>query len=69
MAAGAHPIAEFDSAAELRDAVTAGRVRWVVLRRRDLDGLGLPFRVAADETTFPGASAEGVEPKAGAEYP
>jgi 4-amino-4-deoxy-L-arabinose transferase-like glycosyltransferase len=52
-----HPITEYDSPAELRAAIGAGRVSWVVLRRRDLDGLGLPFRVAAEETTFPWADA------------
>jgi hypothetical protein len=47
------PVTEFDTLADLREAAAEGRVRWVILRRRDLDGLDLPTEVLAEEPTYP----------------
>jgi 4-amino-4-deoxy-L-arabinose transferase-like glycosyltransferase len=47
------PLAEYNTPAELRAAAADGRVQWVILRRRDLDRLGLPVEVRAEETAYP----------------
>jgi hypothetical protein len=47
------PIAEFDSLADVRAAAAAGRVRRVILRRRDLDGLRTPANTLAEEPMYP----------------
>jgi hypothetical protein len=49
----AEPIAEFDTREHLAAATAAGQVRWVILRRRDLEGLELPANIVAEEPSHP----------------
>ncbi len=46
------PIPEFDALADLGPAVRRGDVRYLILRRRDLEGLNTPAAVLAEETTY-----------------
>jgi hypothetical protein len=45
-------IAEFQSEADLKSAVEAGRVRWLIVREQDLVRLALPLTVAVREPAF-----------------
>jgi 4-amino-4-deoxy-L-arabinose transferase-like glycosyltransferase len=47
------PIPEYETVAALAAAVRDGGVRWLLLRRRDLAGLGLSGTVEASEASFP----------------
>jgi 4-amino-4-deoxy-L-arabinose transferase-like glycosyltransferase len=52
------PVPEYDTAEELESAARRGRIKWVILRRRDLRALNLPGREATDEPTYPWDSPE-----------
>ncbi len=47
------PVPEFGTAGELAEAVRAGRVRWVVARRRYLAGADLPAAPVCGEAVYP----------------
>ena len=47
------PVPEYEKLRDLSTAVAAGRVRWIVVRRRDIAQLGLPVAVAASEAVYP----------------
>ena len=47
------PVPEYERLADLSDAVAGGSVRWIVVRQRDLEQLGLPVEVAASEPVYP----------------
>jgi len=47
------PLPEFDSADELAKAVAQNQIRWVILRRRDLDNLKMPAKILASEASYP----------------
>ena len=51
-------VPEFATEAELVEAVRAGRVRWVLARRRYLDGLSLPMHTVAEEPSRPWEAAD-----------
>jgi 4-amino-4-deoxy-L-arabinose transferase-like glycosyltransferase len=45
-------IAEYQSESDLKSAVEAGRVRWLIVREQDLARLALPLTVAVREPAF-----------------
>lgn len=47
------PVPEYERLTDLSAAVAGGSVRWIVVRRRDLEQLGLPVVVAASEAVYP----------------
>jgi 4-amino-4-deoxy-L-arabinose transferase-like glycosyltransferase len=47
------PVPEYGTLGDLDAAIGDGRVRWLVVRRRDLDRLNVPARVAASEPVYP----------------
>jgi 4-amino-4-deoxy-L-arabinose transferase-like glycosyltransferase len=48
------PIPEYERVADLSSAVAKGKVRWIVIRRRDIDRLKLmPVTIAASEPVYP----------------
>lgn len=52
------PTPEYDKLGELNSAVSAGRAKWIVIRRRDLGLLKFATTPAAAETVFPWESKE-----------
>jgi 4-amino-4-deoxy-L-arabinose transferase-like glycosyltransferase len=54
----ARPVPEYNRVKELDAAVRSGRVRWIVVLRRDLGRLDFPFTEAASEAVFPWDSDE-----------
>ena len=46
------PIQEFDEPETLRRAFEAGKVRWLIVRRRDLDALPMATTIMDREATF-----------------
>jgi 4-amino-4-deoxy-L-arabinose transferase-like glycosyltransferase len=48
-----HPVPTFATQRALDTAVNAGKVRWVVVRQRDLDRLGFPAEIKAHEAIYP----------------
>jgi 4-amino-4-deoxy-L-arabinose transferase-like glycosyltransferase len=52
------PLPEYSSGEDLRKAFEDGRVRWVLLRQRDLAGLELPRTVIACEAVYPWEGTE-----------
>ncbi len=51
------PVPQYDDPAALSKAIAAGKIRWVVGRRRDVEPLGLPAETVATEATFPWENA------------
>jgi hypothetical protein len=49
----AGPLAEFDKPKDLANAVSAGKIEWIIARRRDLPSIGLPNEVLAEEASYP----------------
>ncbi len=49
----AKPLVEFDKPKELADAVSDGKIEWVIVRRRDLPTIGLPTQILAEEASYP----------------
>jgi 4-amino-4-deoxy-L-arabinose transferase-like glycosyltransferase len=49
----AQPLAEFDKPKDLARAVRDGKIEWVIVRRRDLPGIGLPSEILVEEASFP----------------
>lgn len=47
------PVPEFDKLSDLIDAVSNGKVQWLIVRRRDLDLLNFKSEPAAAETFYP----------------
>lgn len=47
------PVPEYERLADLSAAVAGGSVLWIVIRRRDLEHIGLPVVVAASEAVYP----------------
>lgn len=47
------PVPEYGTLRDLDAAIGDGRVRWLVVRRRDLSRLNVPTRVAASEAVYP----------------
>jgi 4-amino-4-deoxy-L-arabinose transferase-like glycosyltransferase len=47
------PLAEYDKPKDLANAVGAGKIAWVVVRRRDLLSIGLPTQILAEEASYP----------------
>jgi 4-amino-4-deoxy-L-arabinose transferase-like glycosyltransferase len=47
------PLPEFDHPKDLSDAVGAGKVQWVIVRRRDMDGIGLATQIVTEEASYP----------------
>ena len=52
------PIPEYERLADLNSVASAGRVRWIVIRRRDLGLLKFDTKPVAAETVFPWESKE-----------
>jgi 4-amino-4-deoxy-L-arabinose transferase-like glycosyltransferase len=52
------PVPEFDTATELDSAVRDGRIKWVIVRRRDIPDMGVPARERAFEPSYPWDSPE-----------
>jgi len=52
------PTPEYEKLADLNSVVSGGRVRWIVIRRRDLGLLKFNTKLAAAETVFPWESKE-----------
>jgi 4-amino-4-deoxy-L-arabinose transferase-like glycosyltransferase len=52
------PVATYGSLSTLDQSIKAGTVRWVVLRRRDLESLDVGAVIVASEATFPWDSKE-----------
>jgi hypothetical protein len=52
------PVQEYDGATEIESAVRQGRIKWVIVRRRDIPELGVPARVRAFEPGYPWDSVE-----------
>ena len=52
------PIPEYEKLADLNGVVSGGRVKWIVIRRRDLRLLKFETNSAAAETVFPWESKE-----------
>lgn len=55
----AEPIQEFDEKEPLRRAIDAGKLRWLIVRGRDLSDLPSTATIVDRETTFPWEEAEG----------
>jgi 4-amino-4-deoxy-L-arabinose transferase-like glycosyltransferase len=47
------PLAEFDKPKDLANAVSDGKIEWVIVRRRDLPGIQLPTEILAEEASYP----------------
>jgi 4-amino-4-deoxy-L-arabinose transferase-like glycosyltransferase len=47
------PLPEFDKPRDLANAVNAGKIEWVIVRRRDLASVSLPTEVIAEEAWYP----------------
>jgi 4-amino-4-deoxy-L-arabinose transferase-like glycosyltransferase len=47
------PLAEFDQPKDLATAVSAGKIEWVIVRRRDLPSITLPTEILAAEASYP----------------
>jgi hypothetical protein len=47
------PLAEFDKPRDLANAVSAGKIEWIIVRRRDLSTISLPTEILAEEATYP----------------
>jgi 4-amino-4-deoxy-L-arabinose transferase-like glycosyltransferase len=54
----AEPVPQYDTLAELESAIRSGRIKWVILRRRDIPALDMPAREAAFEPSYPWDSRE-----------
>ncbi|MBV8360643.1 MAG: glycosyltransferase family 39 protein [Deltaproteobacteria bacterium] len=54
----AEPVPQYDTLAELKSAITSGRIKWVILRRRDVLALDMPAHVAIFEPNYPWNSRE-----------
>jgi len=52
------PVPQYETMRDLEAAIQRGQVRWVVIRRRDLDQLNVPARISAREETYPWDSKE-----------
>ena len=52
------PIPQYESAVELASAARSGRVRWIILRRRDVPVLNMSAREIVAEPTYPWDSLE-----------
>lgn len=52
------PVPEYLTMRDLDTAIGDGRVRWLVVRRRDLDRLNVPARVTASEAIYPWDATE-----------
>jgi len=52
------PVPEYQKLADLNSVVSSGRVRWIVIRRRDLGLLKFDTRPLAAETVFTWESKE-----------
>ncbi len=48
----AEPVPEYDDRESLAEAVSDGRVSWVLARRRDLEAADLPTAIVEGEPTF-----------------
>ena len=49
----AQPLVEFDKPKDLTNAVSDGKIEWVIVRRRDLPSIGLPTEILAEEASYP----------------
>jgi 4-amino-4-deoxy-L-arabinose transferase-like glycosyltransferase len=47
------PLAEFNKPKDLAEAVNAGKIEWVIVRRRDLPSIGMPTEILAAEASYP----------------
>lgn len=54
-----HPPTAFDHASELEAAVIAGRIRWVMVRRKDMPQMGIQGTVMDSQQSFPFEGPEG----------
>ncbi|MBV8056567.1 MAG: glycosyltransferase family 39 protein, partial [Deltaproteobacteria bacterium] len=54
----AQPVPEYDTVAELESAIRSGRIKWVILRRRDVPALDMPAGEAAHEPSYSWDSRE-----------
>jgi len=52
------PVPEYDTVAELESAIRHSRIKWVILRRRDIPALNLPVHEAAFEPSYAWDSRE-----------
>jgi 4-amino-4-deoxy-L-arabinose transferase-like glycosyltransferase len=54
----AQPVLEYDNLADLQSAVRSGRIKWIILRQRDVATLDLPASRLIFEPTYPWDSAK-----------
>jgi 4-amino-4-deoxy-L-arabinose transferase-like glycosyltransferase len=54
----AEPVPEYDTLAALESAIRSGRIKWIILRQRDIPALDMPARKAAFEPSYPWDSRE-----------
>jgi 4-amino-4-deoxy-L-arabinose transferase-like glycosyltransferase len=47
------PLPEFDKSKDLANAVSGGKIEWVIVRRRDLASIGLPSETLVEEASYP----------------
>ncbi|HLX38750.1 MAG TPA: glycosyltransferase family 39 protein [Candidatus Binataceae bacterium] len=47
------PLAEFDKPKDLGNAVSAGKIAWVIVRRRDLPAMGVGGDIVVAESSYP----------------
>jgi len=54
----AEPVPEYQTLAELEAAMRGSRIKWIILRQRDIPALDMPAHQAAFEPTYPWDSRE-----------
>ncbi len=47
------PLPEFDKPKDLANAVSTGKIDWVIVRRRDIPSITMPTETIAEEASFP----------------
>jgi hypothetical protein len=47
------PLAKFDHPKDLANAVSAGKIEWIIVRQQDLPSIGLPTEILAEEAYYP----------------
>src|SRR5579872_1014669 len=47
------PLAEFDKPKDLANAVSDGRIKWVIVRRRDMASMGIAGEIMVAESSYP----------------
>jgi 4-amino-4-deoxy-L-arabinose transferase-like glycosyltransferase len=54
----AEPVPEYDTLVELESAIRSDRIKWIILRQRDVPALDMPAQKAAFEPSYPWDSQE-----------